>query len=228
MKTFLDIFGHLLSFHYYSFDRIVMRGYLFSLDHCSSIVYFFKELHGVKEITKQVLSSRTKDYQSWVEAYARNNHIPIIWAQHGLDKEEYVLTYQKKMIRASKTGVYFIFKSMEQEITFRSIKPRYPTNDPLYQIIKRTYSGFTHYYFYIIDPVLGPIIVRIASFLPFVATYWLNGHSYMEVKLKQSGIRFKKKIMHLPRLKILLSSKLSQMDSLVTSSSNDLTIGPIL
>ena len=62
MKTFLDIFGHLLSFSYYSFDHIVIRCYLFSLDHCSSIVYFFKELHGVKEITKKILSSRTKDY----------------------------------------------------------------------------------------------------------------------------------------------------------------------
>jgi hypothetical protein len=110
----------LCAFSYYSFDRIVLRAYLFSLHHCSSIVYFFKELHGEKEITKQLLASRTKDYQSWVESYARNNHIPIVWAEHGVDKEDYVLAYQKKMIRTSKTGVYFIFKSMEQETTSRA------------------------------------------------------------------------------------------------------------
>jgi len=30
------------------------------------------------------------------------------------------------------------------------------------------------------DAVLGPIIVRVASFFPFHATYWLNGHSFIE------------------------------------------------
>jgi len=194
MKTFMEIFGHLISFYYYSFDRIVIRGYLFSLYNCSSIVYFFKELHGIKEITKQVLASRTKDYQTWVEAYARNNKIPIQWAEEGIKKEDYVMRYQQKMMRKNKTGVYFIFKSMEQEYTFRSIKPRYPSNDPHYQIISKTRLRFTHYYFYIIDPVLGPLAMRIASFLPFTATYYLNGHSYIEARLKQIGsIRFTKK-----------------------------------
>jgi hypothetical protein len=118
MKIFLEIFGHLISFYYYSFDRIVIRGYLFSLYHCSSIVYFFKELHGIKEITKQVFASRTKDYQEWVEAFARNNAIAIQWAEEGTRKEDYVKCYQNKMLRAGKTGVYFIFKSMEQEYSF--------------------------------------------------------------------------------------------------------------
>jgi hypothetical protein len=192
MKTFLEIFAHLISFYYYSFDRIVIRGYLFSLYHCSSIIYFFKELHGIKEITKQVFVNRTKQYQEWVETYAKNNAIAIQWAEEGIRKEDYVKRYQNKMLRAGKTGVYFIFKSMEQEYSFRSIKPRYPTNDPHYHIIKKTRMRFTHYYFYIIDPILGPMVMRIATFLPFTATYYLNGHSYIEARLKENNIHFTK------------------------------------
>jgi len=40
--------------------------------------------------------------------------------------------------------------------------------------------------------VLGPIIVRVASFFPFHATYWLNGHSFLERELTKAGIGFHK------------------------------------
>ena len=54
------------------------------------------------------------------------------------------------------------------------------------------WSRFTHYYFYIRDEFLGPILVRVASFFPFHATYWLNGHSFIERELKRAGIGFRK------------------------------------
>jgi len=61
---------------------------------------------------------------------------------------------------------------MEQGRTFRITVPKYPTHDPNYRILAHQRSRFTHYYFYIRDQVLGPIIV--ASFFPFHATYWLG------------------------------------------------------
>jgi len=45
-----------------------------------------------------------------------------------------------------------------------------------YRILAHQISRFTHYYFYIRDEVLGPIIIRVSSFFPFHARYWLNGH----------------------------------------------------
>jgi hypothetical protein len=43
--------------------------------------------------------------------------------------------------------------------------------------------------FSIRDQVLGPIIVRVASFFPFHATYWLNGHSFHRTRNDQSRNR---------------------------------------
>ena len=34
--------------------------------------------------------------------------------------------------------------------------------------------------------------MRVASFFPFHATYWLNGHSFIERELKRAGIAFRK------------------------------------
>src|SRR5438445_124485 len=62
---------------------------------------------------------------------------------------------------------------MEQGRTFRISRPKFPTKDPHHRILAHQRSRFTHYYFYIRDEVLGPIIVRVASFFPFHATYWL-------------------------------------------------------
>jgi hypothetical protein len=96
------------------------------------------------------------------------------------------------MEKTNACGVYFIFKSMEQGRTFRISVPKYPTQDPNYRILAHQRSRFTHYYFYIRDEVLGPIIVRVASFFPFHATYWLNGHSFIEQELKRARIVFRK------------------------------------
>jgi hypothetical protein len=89
-------------------------------------------------------------------------------------------------------GVYFIFKSMEQGRTFRISVPKCPTQDPHHRILAHQRSRFTHYYFHIRDEILGPIIVRVASFFPFHATYWLNGHSFIERELQRAGIAFRK------------------------------------
>src|SRR4030081_3336734 len=89
-------------------------------------------------------------------------------------------------------GVYFIFKSMEQGPTFRISVPKYPTKDPNHRILAPQRSRFTHYYFYIYDEVLGPMAMRVASFFPFQATYYLNGHNFIEKELNRENVTFRK------------------------------------
>src|ERR1700680_4474750 len=192
METFTKLFGSLLVFVYHCFDRIVINGYLNGLSRPEQVVHFVREVLGIPVVDKEVLSQRTNDYQQWVEAYARNHSIPIEWAGKGVRKEDYVLPALRRMEKRKAFGVYFIFKSMEQGRTFRISVPKYPTQDPNYRILAHQTSRFTHYYFYIRDEVLGPIIIRVASFFPFHATYWLNGHSFIERELTKTGIGFRK------------------------------------
>ena len=142
-------------------------------------------------VSKEVLSERTGDYQAWVEAFARNHRLPIEWAEKGVRKEDHVLPWQRRMARQDAYGVYFIFKSMEQGASFRVTVPKYPAKDPNYRILAPQRSRFTHYYFYIRDEVLGPMVMRVGSFFPFQTSYYLNGHSFIEqeLKLAQIGLR---------------------------------------
>lgn len=192
MELFAKLFDSLLVLVYHCFDRIVIHGYLNGLSRPEQVVHFFHQVLGLAVVDKEVLGQRTRDYQGWVEAYARNHHVPIEWGEKGVRKENYVLPALRRMEKTNAYGVYFIFKSMEQGRTFRISVPKYPTQDPNYRILAHQRSRFTHYYFYIRDAVLGPIILRVASFFPFHATYWLNGHSFIEQELKRANTGFRK------------------------------------
>src|SRR5713101_498108 len=192
MELFTKLFGELLLFVYHCFDRIVINGYLSGLSRPEQVVHFFRQVIGVPIVSKEVLAQRTLDYQNWVEAFAANHKIPIEWAQKGVRKEDQVLPWLRRMRKKGAYGVYFIFKSMEQGPTFRISVPKFPTKDPNHRILAPQRSRFTHYYFYIYDEVLGPIVMRVASFLPFQATYYLNGHSFIEQELIRSKVAFRK------------------------------------
>jgi len=191
METFIKLFGSLLLFVYHCFDRVVINGYLSGLSRSAQVAYFFHNVVGEPVISKEVLSRRTSEYQTWVEAFA-HNHAPIEWAEPKVRKEDYVRPALRRMERAGQHGVYFILKSMEQGQTFRSTVPRFATDDPNYRILARQRSRFTHYYFYIRDETLGPMVMRVASFFPFQTTYYLNGHNFIEKELGREKVSFRK------------------------------------
>src|SRR3989441_5421343 len=192
MERFIQLFADFLALVYRCFDRVVIHGYLSGLSRPEQVVYFFRHVLGIPVVSEASHSQRPSDYRDWVEANAGNHRIPMEWAEKGVRKEDYVLPALRRMDKTNSYAVYFIFKSMEQGRTSRISIPKYPTEDPNYRILAHQRSRFTHYYFYSRDEVLGPIIVRVASFFPFHATYWLNGHSFIEQELKRVHIGFRK------------------------------------
>ena len=175
-----------------SVDRALATLALSGLSRPGQVVHFFQKVLSEPVIGKEVLSRRTNEYQAWVEAFASNHGIAIEWAEPKARKEDYVRPALRRMERAHRHGVYFILKSMEQGQTFRSTVPRFATSDPNYRILARQRSRFTHYYFYIRDEVLGPMVMRAASFFPFQTTYYLNGHNFIEKELDREKVGFRK------------------------------------
>ncbi len=45
---------------------------------------------------------------------------------------------------------------------------------------------------YIWDPVMGPMSVRVLSYFPFNVTVYFNGHSLVGQELTRAGVRFRK------------------------------------
>jgi len=191
MEKLARLFGRSIRFAYHCFDRIVIRGYLSVLSRPENIVYFFRTVKQVECISKETLRQRTDQYLSWVNAYTKNNAIPISWAEKGARKKDDLAPMRRRLQREGRTGVYCVLKSMEQGPSFRIVKPKFPVDDPNWRIVAAQRSRYTHLYFYIIDEVLGPFSMRIGAFLPFQATYYINGHDIIVPMLTAEGVRFR-------------------------------------
>jgi len=194
MELFTKLFSTWLVFVYHCFDRIVLSGYLMGLQRPGQVVFWLRHVLGVEAITKDVLSRRTEDYISWVGSFARNRRIPVEWAEKDTRKEDYVRPFLRRMERAGRYGVYFIFQAMEQGWTFRPgqklVKRDGPDAD--YPILHKHRARYRYFYFYLRDEVLGPMVLRMGTFIPFEASYYLNGHSYIEQELTRQQVGFRK------------------------------------
>jgi hypothetical protein len=194
MDLFTRLFGKWLVFVYHCFDRMVLSGYLMGLQRPGQVVYWLQQVLGVEAITKEVLSRRTQDYIRWVESFARNQDIPLKWAEKDVRKEDFVQPWLKRMERANRFGVYFIFQALEQGWTYRPARlvSRGPGGPENYPILCRHRARYRYFYFYLRDETLGPMIVRMGTFIPFEASYYLNGHSFVEQELRKQGVGFRK------------------------------------
>jgi DNA-binding transcriptional ArsR family regulator len=192
MDRLSDLLGHAVQFSYTAWDRIVLNGYLDRLQRPENISYFFREVVGVPAVTPEVLMSRTAPYRAWVARYAAEHAIPLVAAPKDQRKEDVVAGYYRQFKAAE--GVVAILTSTESGRTFVSYAPRYPPSggDPGYRLLHPARKRFLHYYFYLLDPVLGPMSLRVGTFLPFTLAVFLNGHSFLAQELTRLGVDFRK------------------------------------
>lgn len=192
MDRLSELLGRHVQFSYTAFDRIVLNGYIDRLQRTENLAYFFHDVVGIACIEPSVLAGRTDRYREWVRQYAADRDIPVLHAVKGERKEDVVLPYYRRL--SGDEGVACVLTSMEQGRTFVSYTPRFPTRsgDPNYRFIKSGRKQFLHYYFYVLDPIMGPMSLRVATYFPFNVTCYLNGHSFIAQELTRKKVHFRK------------------------------------
>ncbi len=196
MDRLSELLGHAVQFVYTCWDRIVLNGYIERLQRPENLVYFFHDVVGVACIEPAVLEQRTNAYKAWVRRVADELGIPVQPAPpappRGMRKEDVVLPYYRRLKEAE--GIACVLTSLEQGRTFVSYMPnRKPlSGDGNYRLIKACRKRFLHYYWYILDPVMGPMSIRVGSYFPFNVTCYLNGHSFVAQELTRAGVPFRK------------------------------------
>jgi hypothetical protein len=187
-----ELLGQAVQFAYTCWDRIVLSGYIERLQRPENLIYFFQDVVGIDAIEPVVLEQRTNAYKAWVRRVTEEHDIPVLAAPRGARKEELVEPYYRRLKRDE--GVACVLTSMEQGRTFVSYVPRWkvPSGDANYRFIKACRKQFLHYYWYVLDPVMGPMSVRVASYFPFNVACYLNGHSFVAQELRRDGVRFRK------------------------------------
>jgi len=196
MERLLELLGPAVQFVYSCLDRIVLNGYLERLQRPENLIYFFHDVVGSACLEPAVLEQRTNAYKAWVRRVTDEFGIPVMQAPpappRGVRKEHFVLPFYRRL--KGTEGIACVLTSMEQGRTFVSYTPRFrpPSGDANYRLIKACRKQFLHYYWYALDPVMGPMSVRVASYFPFNVTLYFNGHSFVAQELERAGVRFRK------------------------------------
>jgi hypothetical protein len=115
---------------------------------------FFRDMHAVGTITKEVLRERTIECHQWVEAF-RNHHVSIEWAELGLRKRGHPRPRLQQGERRQRCGRVFHSEDHGGRHQLPGGGPKYPTADAEYRIITRQLSRYTYYYFYVRDQQSG-------------------------------------------------------------------------
>jgi hypothetical protein len=183
-----DLFGERVQFRYTCLDRLVLHGYLTGLQRPEQVVHFFHDVVGVACIEPQVLLGRTAAYRDWVDRYTVGQGIPVLAAPKRVRKAVLARPYYGKL--GPREGVACVLTSLETNRTFISYAPqRTPrSGDTDYRRIETGRKRFLHLYWYVWDPVMGPMSLRVATYLPFTITCYLNGHHFVSERLRQAGV----------------------------------------
>src|SRR3984893_2705102 len=196
MDRLSAVLGQAVQFVYTCWDRIVLNGYIERLQRPENLIYFFHDVVGIACIEPAVLEQRTNAYKAWVRRVTDELGIPVQAAPpappKGVRKEAVVQPYYRRLKGAS--GVACVLTSLEQGRTFVSYTPdrKPPSGDANYRFIKACRKRFLHYYWYVLDPIMGPMSVRVASYFPFNVECYLNGHSFVAQELTRAEIPFRK------------------------------------
>jgi hypothetical protein len=183
-----ELFGERVQFRYTCLDRIVLHGYLSGLQRPAQLVHFFHDVVGIACIEPKVLAGRTAAYRDWVDQYTVGQGIPVLAAPKGVRKEELVRPYYGKL--GPHEGIACVLTSLETTRTFISYTPqRTPrSGDEQYRRIDTGKKRFLHLYWYVWDPVMGPMSLRVSTYLPFTVTGYLNGHHFVGERLRGVGV----------------------------------------
>ncbi len=173
MDRLLELLGPAVQFVYSCWDRIVLNGYIERLQRPENLVYFFHEVVGIACIEPAVLEQRTNAYKAWVRRVTDDLGIAVQAAPpaapKGVRKEDVVQPYYRQLKGAE--GVACVFDqpgagphvrllpaAAEATQWGRQLSPHQGLSETL-----------PSHYWYVLDPIVGPMSVRVASYFPFNA-----------------------------------------------------------
>jgi hypothetical protein len=165
-------------------DRMIIYGTLQGLCHPGAVVGELQRLNlGIFELKEFVLPL-TAAVRARAEELAREAGVPIEFLRDWRsDKED--LAKERLQRRGYQPGLVCVLSAMENCQTFEPRKGGGVKKQPW---LKPTGGRCLHYYFYFYDEDLGLIHLRVPTWIPFRLQFHLNGHSWLERRLRAAGL----------------------------------------
>jgi hypothetical protein len=169
-------------------DRMYLNVYIPVLQREQGVACFFRFHRGNQFASSALMDPISKTFIAALEAFARQEKIPIITFRKGQRKDD-VATEQRKKFQKTE-GVVFIGKAQEKTPVLRTERRRNEKTGGTYPWLVRSTAMVNHFYIYCVDRDFGPFFLKFSTYFPYNAKLCLNGHEYAKRQLSQKGIGF--------------------------------------
>lgn len=169
------------------FDRLYLNAYVPALQTPGGTVRFLTEHRGNPIPSPALFRPIGEAFREAVHRFAVDRNIPLIRFKSGQRKLDVVRPHLQG---DPAPGVVAIGVAQEmQRVTMGSDARRGPSGVPHYAF-RRVDRRVTVFYFYIWDEEWGPCFIKIATYFPYPAKVWCNGHEWAKRQLTRRGIAY--------------------------------------
>jgi len=189
MNHFVEAYQNLLDGVYRSFDRIVIGSYFIMLHTPGGLITWFRRLHPNKPLDKNQLMRFACRFGRRTRAFAKANHIPIIYPEKDARKHEVAQTYLRDFKKEQ--GIFLIMVGREMAWVYESYPPS-TKPETLHRHLEAHMRLVNYYYFHIRDKNWGHVTIGISPHPPFAAKIILNGHEWLAQRAERRGLTYQK------------------------------------
>src|SRR5258708_21978957 len=127
----------------------------------------------------------SKTFVAALEAFARQEKIPVIPFRKGQRKDDVAAEQRKKFQKME--GVVFIGKAQEKTPVFRTERRRSETTGGTYPWLVRSTALGNHFYIYCVDRDFGPFFLKFSTYSPTTPSLALKDHKTLTHHLHPTG-----------------------------------------
>ena len=166
-------------------DRIYLNGYIPNLQVPGQLVSFLHH-RGYQIPSPAMLGKMTDEYKAAVEAFAKENGVPLFHFERGVRKDDIAAEYRAR--HGKQEGVLFIGVAQERAYAYKARK-RVEGQKVGFDYSRQSVF-VNHYYFYIQDDDFGPAFIKVCTYAPYAIKMCLNGHEWAKRQLHKRGVAF--------------------------------------
>ena len=182
-----EAYANLIEGSYDCPDRIVLNAY-FRMGHSpAGFRSWWRRLHGSDEdLDKTHLIRMAGRFSRRLKAYAGKHNIPVIYCKSGERKHRVAEKHLPE--DPAFTGLFLVLVSRAMGLVWDVSH----TKDGRIRNLSGNYRFINHYFFHIMDPVWGHVVIRMSGHPPFSANILLNGHEYVSRLAERQGMKLPK------------------------------------
>lgn len=182
-----EAYAELIEGSYECPDRIVLNAYFRRGHSPAGFRSWWRRMQGSDDnLDKTHLIRMAGRFSRRLKAYAGKHEIPVIYCKSGERKHRIADKHLPE--DPAFTGLFVVLISRAMGLVWDVSH----TKEGCIRNLSGNYRFINHYFFHVMDPVWGHVIIRMSGHPPFSANIVLNGHEYVSRLAASQGMELPK------------------------------------